>query len=181
MRAAAFKQRRLQRPRIAPTEGPAAQPSNQAMGLTSAAAPRGSAAFAVRHSANRNRHYIPSVQARAAFCGYIKKPSSVSVPALQRRFSVSVGWSSERFILGEGWVPLLSAAGLRPGDRVRLSRTGDASFKLDTGLDAEGMAEQEAADDVQGAHAARLGGMPCCAVDGHATVWPGTSACFCCP
>ncbi len=104
--------------------------------------------FAVSGSATTNTHCVSSLQARAAFPGYCKQPSSVSVPALQRSFSVNVGWSSGRFMLGMGWGLLISAAGLRPGDRVQLSKTGTASFELvklvaaAAGQDAEQVADE---------------------------------------
>ena len=133
---------------------PASELATQTAAVVDAAAHLGSMLFRVkRASMSRCAQRLPSRQAHAAFPGYSKVASDVSVPALRRSFTVSLGWSGSeaRFVLGAGWAALVAAAGLQDGDRVRLSRTGDASFKLDTGLDAAGMAEQEAAADPQGA------------------------------
>ena len=122
------------------------------MALISAAAPAGSVTFDVS-SSDISKQCLPSQQARAAFPNYGRQPSEVSVPALQRSFTVSAGWSSDRFRLGPGWPLLVAATALQPGDRVRLARTGNASFVLvDLGANAVGQsARQAAADNRQGA------------------------------
>ena len=167
-----------------PPQPAAPELAAQAAALSSAAAPLGSMLFNVSGaSSTKTAKRLPKRQAQAAFPGYSKKDSDVSVPALQRRFTVSMGWggSEGRFVLGAGWTELVAAAGLRDGDCVRVSRTGVASFQLETGPDLADAAEEEAANESQGAHAEGLGGMPCCAVDGHASVRPGTLTRWCCP
>ena len=117
-----------------------------------AAVPTGSAVFEVSSLAP-TKHCLSAQQARAAFPGYNKKLSEVSVPALRRSFTVIAGWKSDRFRLGDGWPALLAATSLRPGHRVRLDRTGEASFELvKLGANAVDQgAGQVEADDRQGA------------------------------
>ncbi len=160
-----------------------AQQQRSAAALPGAASHLGSMLFRVSGvTSARCLQKLVKRQAQAAFPGYSKQDSDVNVPALRRSFPVSMGWggSDNRFMLGVGWTELAAAAELQNGDHVRLSRTGDASFQLDTGLDAVDMAEQDSADHPQGAQAARLGILHCCAADGHVTVRPGNSACLCC-
>ena len=157
--------RRSQCHYVASANGSAEEPSSQAISLTdAAAAPAGSAVFAVSSLAP-NKHCLSLQQARAAFLGYDKQPSYIRVPALQRTFTVSAGWSSGRFRLGDGWPALLAATRMRPGQRVRLSRTGDASFDLVVlGATAMGQdAEQVASGDRQGAPSG-AGRSACCTV-----------------
>ena len=135
-----------------PSRG-AAQASTQAVVLPSATAQPGSMLLTIYRPQQLNSgQRLPTAQAQAAFKGYSKQPSDINVPTLRRKFTVSMGWAcDDRFALGLGWTQLMTEVGLRHGDRVRLSRTGDASFQLDTGFHAAGMAGQDAAKDSQGA------------------------------
>ncbi len=130
----------------------AAQPSTQSA-VPTATAQLGSILFTIhRPQRGKSGQRLPKAQAQAAFNGYRKQHSNVSVPMLRRKFTVIMGWACDRrFALGQGWPQLMTEVGLRHGDRVRLSMTGDASFKLDIGLDAADMAGQDAANESQGA------------------------------
>ena len=114
----------------------------QAAALGNAAGLLGSVVFSVYTPvASKGIQRLPTQQARAAFPDYGRKPSKVSVPALKRPFEVNLGFGSDnRFLLGAGWPVLQARAKLRHGDLLRLSRTGDATFKLELGLNAAAMA-----------------------------------------